>query len=83
MDKLKTNQKQIIKTHLLTGASISSMQAYEVYKIVCLTSRISELKKQGLQIEQKRINGNGTHWNVYWLDSDYIDAYNAKGGKDE
>ena len=68
MDKLKRSQRQIIKDHLLAGASISSMQAYEVYKIVCLTSRISELRKQGLQIEQKRVNRDGTHWNLYWLD---------------
>ena len=83
MDKPKRTQNQIIKDHLLAGASISSMQAYEVYKIVCLTSRISELRKQGLQIEQKRINGNSTHWNVYWLSHDYIEKCKAKGGNHE
>ncbi len=78
MSNPKANQKQTIKAHLLTGASISTMQAYEVYKIVCLTSRISELRKQGLQIEQKRINGADTHWNVYWLDETTLSKMNSE-----
>ena len=77
MDKLKRSQHQIIKDHLSTGEPISSMQAYEVYKIVCLTSRISELRKQGLQIEQKRINRDGTHWNLYWLDEATLSDMNS------
>ena len=81
MDKLKRSQKQTIKAHLLTGASISTMQAYEVYKIVCLTSRISELRKQGLQIEQKRINGADTHWNIYWLDKTTLLKMNSEVAK--
>ena len=83
MDKLKRSQNQIIKDHLLTGQSITSWQAIEVYRITTLPTRVSQLRQKGLNIEDKRINKDGKHWSVYWLNSDYIEAYKVKGGNDE
>ena len=83
MDKLKRSQNQIIKDHLLTGQSITSWEAIEVYRITTLPTRISQLRKKGLTIQRKRVDKDGKHWNAYWLDSDYLKSYKAKGGNDE
>lgn len=78
MDNLKLNQTQIIKAHLLEGKPITTWQAIQLYRITSFTTRISELRKLGLQIEQKRIHSKGKYWNVYWLNSDYIETYISK-----
>ena len=83
MDKLKRSQNQIIKDHLLTGQTRTSRQAIETYRITTLPTRIRKKKKKGLNIEDKRVNKDGKHWSVYWLNSDYIEACKAKGGNNE
>lgn len=74
MDKLKRSQNQIIKDHLLTGQSITRWQAIELYRIATLPTRINQLEKKGLTIQRKRINKDGKHWNVYWLDTPVTNA---------
>ena len=83
MCKPKITQAQVIKTHLLSGKSITTWEAIQLYRITCLATRISELRRLGLQIKQERINSDDTHWQVYWLDSSYIRSYLAKGVDDE
>lgn len=83
MCELKITQTQVIKNHLLSGRSITTWEAIQLYRITCLASRISELRRLGLQIKQERINSDDTHWQVYWLDSSYIQFYLANGGSDE
>ncbi len=80
MDKQKPTQSQIIKAHLLKGEPITTWQAIQLYHITSLATRISELRRLGLQIEQERIDSDNTHWQMYWLDSDYIESYKARGG---
>ena len=79
----KITQTQVIKNHLLSRNSITKWEAIQLYRITCLASRISELRRLGLQIKQERINSDDTHWQVYWLDSSYIQSYLANGGNDE
>ena len=83
MCKPKITQAQVIKAHLLSGKSITTWKAIQLYRITCLATRISELRRLGLQIKQERINSDGTHWQVYWLDSNYIRSYLSKEGEDE
>lgn len=83
MSKPKVTQPQVIKDHLLSGKSITTWEAIQLYRITCLATRISELRRLGLQIKQERINSDGTHWQVYWLDSSYIQSYLAGGGHNE
>lgn len=82
MSKIIRSQNQIIKDHLLTGQPITSWQAIELYRIATLPTRINQLARKGLDIQRKRVNKDGKHWNVYWLDNDYIQAckVKAKGG---
>ena len=79
----KITQTQVIKNHLLSGKSITTWKAIQLYRITCLATRISELRRLGLQIKQERVNSDDTHWQVYWLDSSYIQAYLANGGHNE
>tara|TARA_R110000850_G_scaffold10842_3_gene37993 strand:+ start:93 stop:374 length:282 start_codon:yes stop_codon:yes gene_type:complete len=83
MCKPKITQTKVIKNHLLSGKSITTWEAIQLYHITCLATRISELRRLGLQIKQERINSNDTHWQVYWLDSSYIQSYLANGGHNE
>ena len=83
MCKPKITQAQVIKAHLLSGRSITTWKAIQLYRITCLATRISELRRLGLQIKQERINSDGTCWQVYWLDSNYIRSYLSKEGEDE
>ena len=68
MDKPKRTQNQIIKDHLLTGQSITRWQAIELYRIATLPTRINQLENTGLTIQRKRVDKDGKHWHVYWLD---------------
>ena len=77
MCKPKITQTQVIRNHLLSGKSITTWEAIQLYRITCLATRISELRQLGLQVKQERINSNATHWQVYWLNSSYIQPYQA------
>lgn len=76
MVNLKRSQNQIIKEHLLTGQSITSWQAIELYRIATLPTRISQLESKGLTIHRKRIDKDGKHWHVYWLDKTTLSKIN-------
>ncbi len=83
MRNSKLTQEKIIKDHLLAGNSITTSQAIQLYQINYFTTRLSRLRRKGLKINQESVmNDNGERYNVYWLDSDYIEAYKANGGND-
>lgn len=71
---MKDTQNKWVLSQLSNGALLSSKDAVIEYGIQDLPKRISELRRQGYQIESQRVNGlnrNGlqTHWNLYWLAS--------------
>lgn len=63
-------QVEIVKEHLMTGASISTWQAYESYRITCLAQRVHDLRKIGMEIQSKCIVKNGKRFNLYWLEEE-------------
>lgn len=73
----KQTHKQTIFNHLLTGAILTNMQAYAQYGMTCFLQRVSNLRADGIPIRDKSVKNNGKHYNVYWLDSDYIQRYKA------
>ncbi|CAM3939533.1 helix-turn-helix domain-containing protein [Psychrobacter arenosus] len=77
---MRQTQAQTIKAHLMTGATITTLQAVNLYNILYLTTRISELRLAGLPVQSESISRNGKTFNAYWLDRDYI---KAQGGDDE
>lgn len=61
-------QRSTIKTHLMTGATISTWEAYERYQITSLAQRIYDLRKAGMTIHSKSTVKNGKRFNLYWID---------------
>ena len=63
-------QTDIIKEHLMTGATISKLESYERYQIMCLAQRVHDLRKAGMEIQSKSTVKNGKRFNLYWLDEE-------------
>lgn len=61
-------QTDTIRAHLMTGASISTWDAYECYQITCLAQRVHDLRRSGLDIESKVMVKDGKRFSLYWLD---------------
>lgn len=61
-------QRSTIKAHLMTGATISTWEAYERYQITSLAQRIYDLRRAGMAIHSKSTVENGKRFNLYWVD---------------
>ena len=66
--QLKQTYKQIILNHMLAGKSISTYEAYELYNITCFLQRISELRSNGVIIQDEMVTQNGKRFKRYWID---------------
>lgn len=61
-------QVDTVKAHLLTGATITTWDAYRLYQITCLAQRIHDLRTSGLTIQSEIVTHNDKRFSVYWLD---------------
>ena len=61
-------QIEIVKAHLMTGATITTWDAYRLYQITCLAQRIHDLRSAGLLIQSEMMKHNNKWFAVYWLD---------------
>ena len=61
-------QIEIVRAHLMTGATITTWDAYRFYQITCLAQRIHDLRSQGLVIQSEIVTHNDKRFSVYWLD---------------
>lgn len=68
-------QTDTIKAHLMTGASISTWDAYERYQITCLAQRVHELRRSGLDIKSKVMVKNGKRFSLYWIEQEERNRY--------
>lgn len=69
---MKTTQCERIIRHLIDYGSISSIEAITEYGILRLASRISDLKRHGIDIVSETMTGKNrygetTHYKVYRL----------------
>ena len=64
----KQSYKQIIHSHMLAGNSLSTYEAFDLWQITCFLQRISELRAQGVVIQDKTIKRNGKTFKQYWID---------------
>lgn len=60
----------IIKAHLMKGATTSKWESYERYQITCLAQRIYDLRKAGLKIQGKSVTKNGKRFEIYWIEEE-------------
>ncbi|MDE0844089.1 MAG: hypothetical protein OSA85_08540 [Psychrobacter pacificensis] len=75
----KQSYKQIIHNHLLAGNSLSTYEAFDLWQITCFLQRISDLRAQGVVIQDKTIKRNGKTFKIYWIDTPADTANNATG----
>ncbi|MGO2213042.1 helix-turn-helix domain-containing protein [Psychrobacter alimentarius] len=61
-------QIDIVRAHLMTGATITTWDAYRLYQITCLAQRIHDLRSAGLIIQSEIVTHNDKRFSVYWLD---------------
>ncbi len=61
------SQNEKILNHLLTGAELTTMDAFRFFGCTRLAARILELKDQGYAIKRKTINIGKTYLTAYSL----------------
>tara|TARA_R110000850_G_C9995585_1_gene467718 strand:+ start:11381 stop:12112 length:732 start_codon:yes stop_codon:yes gene_type:complete len=52
----------------MTGATISTWEAYERYQITCLAQRVHELRRSGLDIDSEVTVKDGKRFSLYWIE---------------
>jgi len=57
-----------VRAHLMTGATITTWDAYRLYQITCLAQRIHDLRNSGLVIQSEIVRHNDKRFSLYWLD---------------
>ncbi len=75
----KQKYKQIILNHMLAGNSLSTYEAYDLYNITCFLQRVSELRDQGITIQDELVKNNGKRFKRYWIDQPTDNNNNASG----
>ena len=65
--KQKPTQTQRILRHLEAGRKLTPIDALNRYGCMRLAARISDLKKEGWDIQKKMIDKNGKQFAQYWL----------------
>lgn len=67
-EKAPNTQIEIIRAHLMTGATITIWDSIRLYRITSLASRIYDLRAEGLLIQSEMVKHNNKWFAVYWLD---------------
>ena len=65
-------QIEIVRAHLMTGATITTWDAYRLYQITSLAQRIHNLRDTGLLIQSEMIKHKNKWFAVYWLDEQIL-----------
>lgn len=60
---------EAIKNHLLSGKRLTSLDAVRLFKTIKLTTRISEMRRDGLKINDEWLvnNKTKTRYKVYFI----------------
>jgi len=61
-------QIDTVRAHLMTGATITTWDAYRLYQITCLAQRVHDLRNLGLVIQSEIVMHNEKRFSLYWLD---------------
>lgn len=61
-------QIEIIRAHLMTGATITIWDSIRLYRITSLAQRIHDLRTAGLVIQSEMVTHNDKRFALYWLD---------------
>ena len=72
---IAATQTDTIRAHLMTGATISTWEAYERYQITCLAQRVHDLRSGGLEVQSEIKTENGKRFSLYWIEEDIRARY--------
>ena len=61
-------QIEIVRAHLMTGATITIWDSIRLYRITSLAQRIHNLRSAGLVIQSEIVTHNDKRFSIYWLD---------------
>ena len=64
----KQTYSQIIMAHLMAGKTITIWESIRLYQITCLAQRISDLRADGVIINDEMVKQNGKRFKRYWID---------------
>ena len=64
---MKLSQKERILNYLLTGRSLTGLQALYKFGSFKLSSRCSELISEGYSIQKKMVHKDGKSFMKYWI----------------
>ena len=81
---MPTSQRRLLISHLHhpSNHGITQMEAVGLYRIYSLTSRISELRREGFKIQSDRRQDPTGRWYVrYFLEAACKGKKGKKGGK--
>ena len=59
---------EIVRAHLMTGATITTCDAYRFYQITYLAQRIHDLRSAELVIESEIVTHNDKRFSIYCID---------------
>lgn len=65
--EIRSSQNRKIKAHLLSGKSLTALEALKLFDCMRLASRIWDLRVQGLEINKQMITRNGKRFAQYSL----------------
>ena len=69
----KQTYSQIIMAHLMAGKTITIWESIRLYQITCLAQRISDLRADGVIINDEMVKQNGKHFKRYWIEQPTTD----------
>ena len=61
-------QIEIVRAHLMTGATITIWDSIRLYRITSLAPRVHDLRGEGMLIQSEMVKHNNKWFAVYWLD---------------
>lgn len=64
----ENNKSRLVREHLISGKSITSWEAIQLYRATRLSAIIFNLRKDGLNIVGIPRHNDGTHWTEYRLE---------------
>lgn len=67
---ITATQTDTIRAHLMTGATISTWDAYERYQITCLAQRVHDLRRSGIDVKSEVTVKNGKRFSLYWIEQE-------------
>lgn len=64
------NQRERIYNYMKEHGSITSLECSDKLRITKLTTRLSEMRREGIKIASREENSKEGKYNVYWLEEE-------------